>query len=108
MGVPPIATSVVTIYHHHPRTGGLPRGNTSSHTASAMSTRQQGMAFNGRVDDALPRELIVSIQRVLDLRPGPDTDPMDDLSENFSPIGVLNEFFPDGKLLNTCVYCSQT
>ncbi|PSR73209.1 hypothetical protein PHLCEN_2v10930 [Hermanssonia centrifuga] len=50
---------------------------------------------NGPRDEGLPHELILSIQRVLDLRPGPDSDPLDSFSDNFNPVGMLNEFFPD-------------
>ncbi|KAI0066196.1 hypothetical protein BV25DRAFT_1988653 [Artomyces pyxidatus] len=45
--------------------------------------------------DGLPHELIVSIQRVLDLHPGPDADPLDQLSDEFNPIDALNTYFPD-------------
>lgn len=44
----------------------------------------------------LPPELILSIQRVLELYPGADSDPLDDLSDDFNPVGIINEFFPDG------------
>lgn len=56
---------------------------------------------NARREDTLPHELIVSIQRVLNLHPGPDADPLGDLSDNFSPVGILNEFFPDGVFLSS-------
>ncbi|KAJ3554569.1 hypothetical protein NM688_g3036 [Phlebia brevispora] len=46
-------------------------------------------------EQTLPPELVVSIQRVLELHPGPDSDPLDDLSDDFSPVGILNEYFPD-------------
>ncbi|KAJ7647012.1 Vps53-like protein [Roridomyces roridus] len=41
----------------------------------------------------LPHELVVAIQRVLDLQAG--GDPLDTLSEDFSPVGIINGFFPD-------------
>ncbi|TFY73906.1 hypothetical protein EWM64_g10106, partial [Hericium alpestre] len=45
--------------------------------------------------EELPHELILSIQRVLELRPGPDVDPLDSLSGDFNPVEVLNAYFPD-------------
>lgn len=48
--------------------------------------------------DELPHEVILAIQRVLDLHPGQETDPLDTPSNDFSPIQVLNDFFPDGML----------
>ncbi|KAI0048281.1 hypothetical protein FA95DRAFT_1588772 [Auriscalpium vulgare] len=45
--------------------------------------------------DELPHELILSIQRVLDLHPGPDTDPLDDLGDDFNPVDAINFYFPD-------------
>ncbi|THH12677.1 hypothetical protein EW146_g7473, partial [Bondarzewia mesenterica] len=45
--------------------------------------------------EELPHELIISIQRVLDLHPGPDTDPLDNLSDEFDSVNVLNGYFPD-------------
>lgn len=71
---------------------------------SAVALRQPTASNTTQRDDALPHELIVSIQRVLDLRPGPDADALDDLSDDFSPTGVLNEFFPDGMVLS--IVCS--
>ena len=50
-----------------------------------------------RRDDTLPHELILSIQRVLDLQVGRDSDPLDNLSDDFDPVGIINGFFPDGK-----------
>lgn len=64
---------------------------------SAVPLRYPNVLTASRHEDALPHELILSIQRVLDLHPSADADPLDDLSDDFSPIGVLNEFFPDGK-----------
>lgn len=47
-------------------------------------------------DAELPQELVLAIQRVLELAPGQNDDPLDDLSNNFSPVDVLNQLFPDG------------
>ncbi len=49
-----------------------------------------------RKDDTLPHELILSIQRILDIHAGPDADPLDDLSDDFNPVGILNGIFPNG------------
>ena len=48
-------------------------------------------------EDELPPELILSIERILDLHATPDSDPLDKLTNDFNPIGVLNEYFPDGE-----------
>lgn len=47
-------------------------------------------------DDTLPHELILSIQRVLNLQPNSEADPLDVLN-GFNPVGVLNGYFPDGE-----------
>lgn len=52
------------------------------------------------IDEELPHEVILGIQRVLDLRPGQDVDPLDALSNDFSPVDVLNGLFPDGVSLS--------
>lgn len=46
--------------------------------------------------DELPQEVILSIQRVLDLKATPGDDPLDVL-DNFNPVDILNNFFPDGE-----------
>lgn len=48
-----------------------------------------------RAREELPPELIASIQRVLEIQTGPDTDPLDSLS-GFNSVEVLNQYFPDG------------
>ncbi|KAJ7346960.1 Vps53-like protein [Mycena albidolilacea] len=45
--------------------------------------------------DELPHEVIVAIQRVLELPSGQDADPLDTLSNEFNPVEILNGFFPD-------------
>ncbi|KAF8210667.1 Vps53-like protein [Mycena galopus ATCC 62051] len=45
--------------------------------------------------DELPHEVILAIQRVLELPSGQDADPLDALSNEFSPVDILNGFFPD-------------
>ncbi|KAF7306010.1 hypothetical protein HMN09_00755500 [Mycena chlorophos] len=45
--------------------------------------------------DELPQEVVVAIQRVLELKTGPEADPLDDLSKDFDCVGILNGYFPD-------------
>ncbi|KAF7321815.1 hypothetical protein MKEN_00703400 [Mycena kentingensis (nom. inval.)] len=45
--------------------------------------------------DDLPPEVIVAIQRVLELQTGPDSDPLDVLSNDFNSVDILNGYFPD-------------
>lgn len=52
-----------------------------------------------RRDAELPQELVLAIQRVLELNPEQNDDPLDDLSNNFNPVDVLNQLFPDGVYL---------
>ena len=47
-------------------------------------------------NDDLPHEVILSIQRVLQLEPSEEVDRLDGLSEKFNTVEILNEFFPDG------------
>ena len=49
-------------------------------------------------DDELPHELVLSIQRILNLESSQHNDPLDVLSSDFTPIDILNGFFPDGML----------
>ncbi|KAI9067270.1 hypothetical protein FKP32DRAFT_1673066 [Trametes sanguinea] len=46
-------------------------------------------------EDELPPELILSIERILDLHAQGEADPLDKLTNDFNPIGVLNNYFPD-------------
>lgn len=50
------------------------------------------------IDDELPHEVILAIQRVLEVNNDVESDPLAALSTNFSPVDVLNDLFPDGKL----------
>ncbi|KAJ7091114.1 Vps53-like protein [Mycena epipterygia] len=45
--------------------------------------------------DELPHEVILAIERVLELQSGQDADPLDALSNDFNPVDILNGFFPD-------------
>lgn len=55
-----------------------------------LIARPVGMALE------LPPELLVSIQRVLELKEDADAEAIDSLGPNFSPVDVLNKFFPNG------------
>ena len=46
--------------------------------------------------DELPNEVVLAIQRILEIKGEENSDPLDDLSNNFSPSKVLNDLFPDG------------
>ncbi|KAI0316499.1 Vps53-like protein [Amylostereum chailletii] len=48
--------------------------------------------------DELPHELILSIQRVLDLHSSAQSDSLDNLAE-FNPVDILNQYFPDEESL---------
>ncbi|KAH6906364.1 Vps53-like protein [Coprinopsis sp. MPI-PUGE-AT-0042] len=43
----------------------------------------------------LPQEVVLAIQRILDIQATDDSDPFDGLSEEFSTASILNQFFPD-------------
>ncbi|CCL98710.1 uncharacterized protein FIBRA_00714 [Fibroporia radiculosa] len=45
--------------------------------------------------EELPPELVLSIERILEIRPGYIQDPLDRISHDFNPVGVLNDYFPD-------------
>ena len=47
-------------------------------------------------DHELPQELLLSIQRVLEIN-DTEQDPLDVLSNDIDTVRVLNTFFPDGK-----------
>lgn len=44
----------------------------------------------------LPQEVVVAIQRILDIQSADDSDPFDGFSEQFSTASILNQLFPDG------------
>ena len=44
----------------------------------------------------LPHDLILSIQRILDLKDLPETDPLDIVGDGFNAVDVINGYFPDG------------
>lgn len=58
-----------------------------------------------RRDGELPQELVLAIQRVLQLSPEQNDDPLDDLSSNFNPVTILNQLFPDG--VSICPFVSS-
>lgn len=44
----------------------------------------------------LPHEVVVSIQRVLEIQTTEEVDRLDGLSERFNAVEILNDFFPNG------------
>ena len=50
----------------------------------------------------LPNEVVLAIQHILDIKQDEVSDPFDDLSGNFNPVKVLNDFFPDGEAPLQC------
>lgn len=54
--------------------------------------------------DNLPSEVLVAIQRVLELDYIPSDDPFEGLSSTFDPVAILNGMFPNGVsvLCQTC------
>ena len=55
-------------------------------------------------NDDLPHEVILSIQRVLELESSEEVDRLDGLSEKFNTVEILNEFFPDGPSLFSYIF----
>ena len=55
-------------------------------------------------NDELPHEIILAIQRVLELKSSEDASSLDALSVNFNPADVLNDLFPDGMLLSPLIW----
>jgi len=47
-------------------------------------------------NDELPHEVILAIQRVLEIQPTDEIDRLDGLSERFNAVEILNDFFPNG------------
>lgn len=47
-------------------------------------------------EDKLPPEIILSIEHILNLGHVKAGDPLDTLTNDFTPVSVLNEYFPDG------------
>ncbi|KZT71823.1 hypothetical protein DAEQUDRAFT_744138 [Daedalea quercina L-15889] len=45
-------------------------------------------------EDKLPPELIISIEQILNIGHGQVADPLDRLTNDFSPVSVLNDYFP--------------
>ena len=46
--------------------------------------------------DELPNDVLLDVQRILETEAHGSAGPWDDLSSNFNPVNVLNDFFPDG------------
>ena len=73
-------------------------------------SRNQSPIFHAMPNDDLPHEVILSIQRVLELEPSEKVDRLDGLSEKFNTVEILNEFFPDGSSLlfiNSLTFCES-
>lgn len=47
-------------------------------------------------EDELPHELILSIERVLDIRSESGIDSVNTLTNDFNAVNVLNGYFPNG------------
>ncbi|KAI0744093.1 Vps53-like protein [Daedaleopsis nitida] len=58
------------------------------------TTRLPAPMFRIR-EDELPPELILSIERILDLHTTPNSDALDKLTNDFNPTAVLNDYFPN-------------
>ena len=54
------------------------------------------MIINSMSNDELPHEVILAIQRVLEIQPTDEIDRLDGLSERFNAVEILNDFFPNG------------
>lgn len=57
--------------------------------------------------DELPHDVILSIQRVLDIQQTEEIDRLDGLSERFNAVEILNDFFPDGGCVSIEFYYKQ-
>lgn len=65
-----------------------------------------GSQYGRHKDAELPQELIFAIQRILELNAENQTDPLDVLSNDFNPIDMLNQLFPDGAFTHwACKLC---
>ncbi len=49
-----------------------------------------------RQNEELSRDLVLSIQRILDLNASPETDPLDTVGDGFNAIDIINGYFPNG------------
>ena len=54
------------------------------------------ICYSQMISDELPHEVVLSIQRVLEIQSTEEVDRLDGLSEKFSAVEILNDFFPDG------------
>jgi hypothetical protein len=55
----------------------------------------------------LPHEVVVSIQRILEIQPTEEVDRLDGLSERFNAVEILNDFFPDGSSRVLSSVCAE-
>ncbi|KAI0075132.1 hypothetical protein K474DRAFT_1691959 [Panus rudis PR-1116 ss-1] len=62
----------------------------------SIQKRYHPLAANRAVSqDVLPHELVLSIQRVLEIQGGDDADPFDRFLHEFDSIQIINSYFPD-------------
>ena len=54
------------------------------------------LMYRQQSEEVLSRDLVLSIQRILDLNASPETDSLDALGDGFSAIDVINGYFPNG------------
>lgn len=54
------------------------------------------MSRPNTIGQELPLEVILSLQRVLDLQHGDDADTLDGVAGQFDTVGYLNKLFPAG------------
>ncbi|KAH9935765.1 Vps53-like protein [Fomitopsis serialis] len=52
-------------------------------------------SYTSSRDDRLPPEIIVSIEQILNIGHRQEYDPLDKLTNDFNPVSVLNDYFPD-------------
>ena len=50
----------------------------------------------GQQSEELSRDLVLSIQRILDLNASSETDSLDAIGDGFCAIDVINGYFPNG------------
>lgn len=77
-------------------------GSLGPRRASIMLHLGSGYAMADSMSD-LPPEVILSIERVLNIQNAAHPESLDTLSSYFKPIHTLNELFPDGQ----CGVCPE-
>ena len=64
-----------------------------------MSSRNLNLTAMSDGEVGLPHEVILSIERILNIENAPYADSLDTLSSLFTPVRTLNELFPDGEFV---------